>query len=90
VPVDNQGSLQEIQNVVEAAKRKYEDTSKEHTGTRKMLENLSIRVLHYSKIFDALSQHHPRYVALVWGAMKLVLMVCRFHGEVVIFLPVLI
>jgi hypothetical protein len=76
VPIDNKASLQDVQNVVEVAKRKYEDASKEHTGTRKVLENLSVRVLHYSRIFDTLGQHHAEYVALAWGAVKIVLVVC--------------
>ncbi|KAG9190518.1 hypothetical protein G6011_08606 [Alternaria panax] len=29
--------------------------------------------MYYGKIMDTLAQHHPEYVALVWGAMKFVL-----------------
>jgi len=31
--------------------------------------------MYYGKIMDTLAQHHPEYVALVWGAMKFVLIV---------------
>lgn len=31
--------------------------------------------MYYGGVLDALSQHHPEYVALAWGAVKFVLMV---------------
>jgi hypothetical protein len=33
--------------------------------------------MYYGKVFDTLAQHHPEYVALAWGAVKLVLMVSK-------------
>jgi hypothetical protein len=64
--------------MVETAKRDYEEKSKEHkhTGMRRLLEKLSSRIMYYGKVMDSLAQHHPEYVALVWGAMKFVLTVC--------------
>lgn len=64
-----------ILGTVQQAKEKYSDASKDHSGTRAWLEKFSGRVMYYSKVFDALAQHHPEYVALAWGAVKLVLMV---------------
>jgi hypothetical protein len=29
----------------------------------------------YSQVLDALAQHHPEYVALVWGTLKFLLVV---------------
>lgn len=43
---------------------------------RQLLEKLALRIMHYGKVMDSLAQHHPEYVALVWGAFKFVLMVC--------------
>jgi len=31
--------------------------------------------MQYAQALDMLSQHHPEYVALVWGTLKFVLMV---------------
>ncbi|KAI4950395.1 hypothetical protein J4E91_004277 [Alternaria rosae] len=66
-------SAKEVLSVVEAAKRRYDEKHKEHTGMRGFLEKISLRIMHYSKVLDSLAQHHPEYVALAWGAMKLVL-----------------
>jgi hypothetical protein len=70
--------VKDVFSVVETAKKEYEDRSREHkhTGMRQSLERLSSRIMYYSKVMDTLAQHHPEYVALVWGAMKLVLTVC--------------
>ncbi|RAR04552.1 hypothetical protein DDE82_004509 [Stemphylium lycopersici] len=66
-------SAKDVLAVVETARLKYEEKSKEHTGMQKSLERLSSRILYYSKVLDTLAQHHPEYVALAWGALKLVL-----------------
>jgi hypothetical protein len=70
--------VKDIFSVVETAKKQYEDRSREHkhTGMRQSLERLSSRIMYYGKVMDTLAQHHPEYVALVWGAMKFVLTVC--------------
>jgi hypothetical protein len=39
------------------------------------VQQVSCRIMYYGKVLDVLAQHHPEYVALAWGAMKLVLMV---------------
>jgi len=31
--------------------------------------------MYYGKVLDMLAQHHPEYVALAWGTVKLVLTV---------------
>ncbi|KAH7084903.1 hypothetical protein BKA63DRAFT_4973 [Paraphoma chrysanthemicola] len=67
-------NIEDVMKVVQDAKQKYENGHKEHTGARAWLEKLSCRVMYYGKVFDSLAQHHPEYVALAWGAVKLVLM----------------
>jgi hypothetical protein len=69
-----------ILEAVQEAKQKYHDESKSHSGTRAWLEKFSGRVMYYTKVFDALAQHHPEYVALAWGSVKFVLMV-RLSSE---------
>ncbi|CAN9197680.1 unnamed protein product [Alternaria alternata] len=75
VPSNFNASVKDIFSVVETAKKQYEDRSREHkhTGMRQSLERLSSRIMYYGKVMDTLAQHHPEYVALVWGAMKFVL-----------------
>jgi hypothetical protein len=74
IPEDNLASIQDVRVAVDQAKQRY-DASKGHSSTRQWLEKLSGRVLHYQPVMDALSQHHPEYVALAWGTMKLILVV---------------
>jgi hypothetical protein len=75
VPTGSTASAKDVLVIVETAKRKYEDKSNDHNSTRQWLERFSSRVMYYGKIFDTLAQHHPEYVALAWGAVKLVLTV---------------
>jgi hypothetical protein len=72
---DTHAGVHTILETVHRAKKKYHDASKDHSGTRAWLEKFSGRVMYYGKVFDALAQHHPEYVALAWGAVKFVLMV---------------
>lgn len=76
IPEENVASIQDVHATVDQAKQRYDDASKGHTGTRKRLEKLSSRVWYYKPIMDTLAQHHPEYVALAWGTVKIVLMVC--------------
>ncbi|KAI4652410.1 hypothetical protein J4E93_002612 [Alternaria ventricosa] len=77
VPHKFQASIKDVFSVVENAKKDYEDKSKQdrHAEMRQSLERLSARIMYYGKVIDTLAQHHPEYVALVWGAMKFVLTV---------------
>jgi hypothetical protein len=75
--LDGQVCIQDIVGTVERAKEQYDEKSKDHSGTRPWLEKFSSRVMIYGKVFDALAQHHPEYVAIAWGAVKFVLMVCQ-------------
>ncbi|KAF9693090.1 hypothetical protein EKO04_008923 [Ascochyta lentis] len=74
VPEENIASITDMHILIGQAKQTYEDASKKHMGARKWLEKLSARILHYGRILDTLAQHHPEYVALAWGTMKIVLM----------------
>jgi hypothetical protein len=60
--------------VAQQTRKTYDDASNHRSGTRARLERCSSRVMYYGKVFDTLAQHHPEYVALAWGAVKLVLM----------------
>ena len=64
-------SLRDVLDIVAAAQNRY---ANEHTKskTRTCITELSKRVCYYGKVMDVLVQHHPEYVSLAWGAMKLV------------------
>jgi hypothetical protein len=68
-------SLQDVVDAVAMAHRRYE---KEHTKSkaRRCITEFSKRLCYYGNVMDVLVQHHPEYVALVWGAMKLIFSVC--------------
>lgn len=68
-------SLEDVYTVVFAALERYESRRKE-TATRDCLVRLSQRVHLYSGILDIFAQHHPEYVALAWGSMKFLIIVC--------------
>ncbi|KAH5267288.1 hypothetical protein HBI82_224860 [Parastagonospora nodorum] len=79
---ENHATIDEIWVIVQQVKEKYDKKCDERTGARASIERLSCRVMYYGKVFDSLAQHHPEYVALAWGAIKLVLMVRRTSCDV--------
>jgi hypothetical protein len=67
-------TVRDVQIAVLEAQKTYEvKTSK--NKVQKWLRRLSARVMYYGGILDVLSQHHPEYVSLAWGAMKFVFIV---------------
>lgn len=75
VPIGTSATIQDIQDAIGEAKQQYESKPKSHQKAREWLEKLSCRVMHYSRAFDTIASHHQEYVALAWGAIKLVLTV---------------
>lgn len=63
--------LQDVVEEVTKAQTRYE-TQRGDSKTRKCILAFSKRVHYYGKIMDVLVQHHPEYVSLAWGAMKMV------------------
>ena len=66
--------IEDVQKAVADAKSKY-DTAHKNSKARTWLSKFSSRVRHYGNIMDVLVQHHPEYVSLAWGAMKLLFVV---------------
>jgi hypothetical protein len=64
-------SIRDVLNAVLAAKTHYQN---KRTGSKtwECITAFSERVCYYGNIMDVMVQHHPEYVALVWGAMKLI------------------
>ncbi|KAK1508859.1 hypothetical protein CABS01_08089 [Colletotrichum abscissum] len=64
-------SMEELQGLVTATLEKYE-AMKASSTMRRWLERTSEIICHYGTILDVFVQHHPEYVSLAWGAMKLI------------------
>jgi hypothetical protein len=64
----------DVEEAVISAKERYEKKSGK-SRARKWLANCSSRLMYYSVIMDTLSQHHPEYVSLAWGAIKFLFIV---------------
>lgn len=73
--VENQPSLDGLRQILGIAKTHYE--AKATSKARKWLARFSSRVVFYGTVLDVLAQHHPEYVALAWGALKFLFMVCN-------------
>jgi hypothetical protein len=71
---ENSG-LEDVLQTLAVAKAKYD--AKQTSKARKWLGIFSSKVMFYASVLDVLVQHHPEYVSLVWGAMRLLFAVCR-------------
>ena len=67
-------TIHDVEEAVTAAREKYENRSGQ-SKVRKWLANCSKRVVYCGVIMDTLSQHHPEYVSLAWGALKFLFIV---------------
>ncbi|KAF5980922.1 hypothetical protein FCOIX_4568 [Fusarium coicis] len=73
-------SLQDVEKAVSDAFAKYEAKS-EASKTRKWLQKASESICHYGQVLDVFVQHHPEYVSLAWGLMKVMFISVINHGE---------
>lgn len=62
--------MQDVLNAVVVAKDLY-DTKHQSSKVGRYVVEFSKRLCYYGNIMDVLVQHHPEYVALAWGAMKI-------------------
>jgi hypothetical protein len=69
-------TIHDVEEAVIAAREKYQNRSGQ-SKARKWLANCSKRVMYYGAIMDTLSQHHPEYVSLAWGALKFLFIVSQ-------------
>lgn len=73
--LDGQTTMAGILSVVGQARSKAFPENARWSKISEGLDKISSRVIFYGGVLDALSQHHPEYVSLAWGALKFVLMV---------------
>ena len=69
-------SLQDVLDAALAAKTHYQSKSSS-IRLRECIAAFSARICRYGNVMDVLGQHHPEYVSLVWGAMKMLFGVCE-------------
>lgn len=74
--LNGSNTIFDVEKAIIFAKEKYEKKSPK-SRARKWLTACSSRLMYYSVIMDTLSQHHPEYVSLAWGAIKFVFIVGR-------------
>lgn len=75
----NTHRIEDVQEVVLSSLAKYE-TKHESSKARKWLQRTSEMICHYGTILDVFVQHHPEYVSLVWGFMKLLFIVSKLKA----------
>lgn len=63
--------LQDVIDDVTKAKAHY-DRKKGDSKLYKRIISFSKRVAYYGKVLDVMVQHHPEYVSLAWGSLKLI------------------
>ncbi|KAL6919001.1 hypothetical protein FSST1_003027 [Fusarium sambucinum] len=71
-------SIQDIQLLAQDSFAKYSD-EKRFPKAKKWLQRVTSKIHHYGNIMDVLVQHHPEYVSLAWGAMKIILVSAQNH-----------
>jgi hypothetical protein len=74
--IDQIQSITELEGILTSTKNKYEKRN-ENKKIKQWLERLSARICFYGRIFDVLVQHHPEYVSLAWGLMKVMFVVSQ-------------
>jgi hypothetical protein len=67
-------SMQDVKAAADDAQKAYEARSRK-SKAHQYLAAFSSRVMYYGVIMDTLSQHHPEYVSLAWGAVKFLFVV---------------
>ncbi|KAF5568818.1 hypothetical protein FPHYL_2625 [Fusarium phyllophilum] len=79
---DSSDSLESVQVAVEATFERYE--SNRNSRVASWLHRLSRRIHYYGRVLDVMVQHHPEYVSLAWGMMKLLFMISIEHENHVV------
>ncbi|KAI0153574.1 hypothetical protein BJ166DRAFT_533117 [Pestalotiopsis sp. NC0098] len=80
--VDSKESLEEVREMAAKAMDKY-NCSKTHSEAKMWLWKFSSTARLYGDILDVFVQHHPEFVALAWGAMKLLLTAFVNHDKTI-------
>ncbi|KAL9112820.1 MAG: hypothetical protein Q9227_002897 [Pyrenula ochraceoflavens] len=79
--LSNKDSLQDVEDALLEAKARYD--SRTSSRARQQINRVSAGLMYYANIMDMLVQHHPEYVSLGWGTMKLTFVLVLNHEELV-------
>lgn len=71
-------SIDDVQRLISQQLGRYE-AKHESSKIRKWLHKASEAICHYGTVLDVFVQHHPEYVSLAWGAMKLLFVVSTLY-----------
>ncbi|KIX01973.1 uncharacterized protein Z518_07912 [Rhinocladiella mackenziei CBS 650.93] len=77
--IAKRASIHDVRSIAELARTRYEEAKCRRFKVQKWILELPARIIHYSPVLDTISQAHPEYAALAWGAMKFVLMSVLEH-----------
>lgn len=84
--LDTATCIEDVQEIVADSLAVY-GTRSETSRTRKWLQKASGVICHYGTVLDVFVQHHPEYVSLVWGTMKILFIVSVSAPSAVIYDP---
>ncbi|KAF2231974.1 hypothetical protein EV356DRAFT_518019 [Viridothelium virens] len=79
--LSEKSTLHDVENVLLVAKERYDVRT--NSRARKYINQVSAGIMYYANIMDMLVQHHPEYVSLGWGTMKLIFVLVLNHEELV-------
>ncbi|KAL9089774.1 MAG: hypothetical protein Q9165_005568 [Trypethelium subeluteriae] len=79
--LSDKSTLHDVENVLLAAKERYDVRT--NSSARKYINKVSAGIMYYGNVMDMLVQHHPEYVSLGWGTMKLIFVLVLNHEELV-------
>ncbi|KAH7026712.1 uncharacterized protein B0I36DRAFT_331181 [Microdochium trichocladiopsis] len=68
--INNSAGLEDVQRLVRQAQSDYENKPK-NRKVQKWLHKIGLRIQFYGNVLDIFIQHNPEYVALAWGAFRL-------------------
>lgn len=78
VVIKNGCELQDVlaqANALQEVRSSNKDAKSLNSNVQAGLQQFCKTTLHYAAVMDTLAQHHPEWVSLAWGTMKLLLMI---------------
>ncbi|KXH40496.1 hypothetical protein CNYM01_07943 [Colletotrichum nymphaeae SA-01] len=78
IVIKNGCELQDVlaqANALQEARSSSKDAKSLNNNVQAGLQQFCKSTLHYAAVMDTLAQHHPEWVSLAWGTMKLLLMI---------------
>ncbi|KAI9687108.1 MAG: hypothetical protein M1822_002519 [Bathelium mastoideum] len=79
--LSDKNTLHDVEAALLAAKASYDVRA--NSRARRYLNKVSAGIMYYGNVMDMLVQHHPEYVSLGWGTMKLIFVLVLNHEELV-------